>query len=100
MLQTLDVGCFGPFERVYNSVCHQFMRENCGKSITRYNVCSLGCQAYAKALSASNLQASCRKTSIHPYNPSVVDASPFKPSEVLHSSPTMPAPQSEIQPTA
>ncbi|XP_052283399.1 uncharacterized protein LOC127880180 [Dreissena polymorpha] len=100
VLQLLDVGCFGPFERIYNSVCHQFMRENCGKSITRYNVCNLGCQAYAKALSASNLQASFRKTGIHPYNPSVVDASHFKPSEVLHSSPAMPAPQSDAQPTA
>ncbi|KAH3794022.1 hypothetical protein DPMN_147551 [Dreissena polymorpha] len=76
------------------------MRENCGNSITRYNVCSLGYQAYANALSAGNLQASFRKIGIHPYNPSVVDASHFKPSEVLHASPVMPAPQRETQPTA
>ncbi|KAH3829685.1 hypothetical protein DPMN_102913 [Dreissena polymorpha] len=75
------------------------MRETCGKSITRYKVCSLGCQAYANALFASNLQASFRKTGIHPYNPSVIDASHFKPSEVLLSSPAIPAPQSETQST-
>ena len=46
VLQPLDIGCFGRFERIYNKVSHKFMRENCGKSITRYNICELGCSAY------------------------------------------------------
>ncbi|XP_053385176.1 uncharacterized protein LOC128550335 [Mercenaria mercenaria] len=88
VLQPLDVGCFGPFERVYSAVCHKFMREHCGQSITRYNVCSLGCSAYSKALSAGNLQASFRKTGIYPYNPNAVDPSNFKPSEALQQETT------------
>ncbi|XP_053401882.1 uncharacterized protein LOC123566337 isoform X1 [Mercenaria mercenaria] len=64
------------------------MRDHCGQSITRYNVCSLGCSAYSKALSASNLQASFRKTGIYPYNPSAVDPSNFKPSEALQQETT------------
>jgi len=83
VLQPLDVGCFGPFERVYNAISHKFMREHCGQSITRYNVCSLACSAYLKALSHGNLQASFRKTGIFPFNPSAVDPSIFKPSEAL-----------------
>ena len=50
VLQPLDVGCFGPFERIFNNMSHKFMRENCGQSITRYNICSIGCQAYVKAV--------------------------------------------------
>ena len=83
VLQPLDVGCFGPFEKIYNNVSHKFMRENIGQRITRYNVCSLGCTAYSKALTASNLQSLFRKTGIHPYNPYVLHSFNFKPSEVL-----------------
>jgi hypothetical protein len=41
VLQPPDVGCFGQFERVINTVCHKFMCEHCVQSITRYNVCAL-----------------------------------------------------------
>ena len=58
VLQPLDVGRFAPLERIYNAESHKFMHDNCGQSITRYNICSLGCSAYSKALSSSNLQSS------------------------------------------
>ena len=83
MLQPLDIGCFGPFERIFNNVSHKFMLENCGKSITRYNNCKLGCSAYIKALSPENLCLSFRKAGIYPFNPDVVDPVHFKPSEPL-----------------
>jgi len=83
VLQPLDVGCFGPFERIYNSECHKFMRDNCGQGITRYNTCSLGCSAYLKALTPGNLQSSFRKAGIYPLNPDIVHPSNFKPSEAL-----------------
>ena len=36
LLQPLDVACFGPFERMYNNVCHKTMRLSpC--YITRYS---------------------------------------------------------------
>ena len=83
VLQPLDNGCFGPFEKIYNKVCLKFMREHCGQSITRYNVCSLGCSAYSKAMSPHNLQSSFRKAGIIPFNPDIVDLSNYRPSEVL-----------------
>ena len=83
VLQPLDVGCFGPFERIFNSMSHKFMRENCGQSITRYNICSIGCQAYVKALSPDNLQSSFRRSGIYPFDPNAVHPSHFKPAQVL-----------------
>ena len=83
VLQPLDVGCFGPFERIFNSMSHKFMHENCGQSITRYNICSIGCQAYVKALSPDNLQSSFRRSGIYPFDPNAVHPSHFKPAQVL-----------------
>jgi hypothetical protein len=97
VLQPLDVGCFGPFERIYSSVCHKFMRDNCGQSITRFNVCALGSKAYSQALSPNNLQASFRRTGIYPYDPNAIDSSVFKPSEALQQETS--SLQSIIQPS-
>lgn len=27
ILQPMDVGCYGPFQRMYNAECHKFMRQ-------------------------------------------------------------------------
>ena len=59
------------------------MRENCGQSITRYNICSIGCQAYVKALSPDNLQSSFRRSGIHPFDHNAVHSSHFKLAEIL-----------------
>ena len=83
VLHPLDIGSFGPFEKIYNSVSHKFMRKNISHRITRYDVCSLGCVAYSKALTASNLQSFFSKNGIYPYNSDVLDSSDFKPSEIL-----------------
>ena len=97
VLQPLDVGCFGPYERIFNNLSHKFMREHCGESITRYNICSLGCQAYLKALSPDNLQSSFRRSGIYPFNPNAVHPSNFKPAEVLEQEESCdPAPQAEV----
>ena len=83
VLQPLDVGCFGPFERIYNNMSHTVMRENYGMSITRYNISSLACLAYCKALSQENLLSSFKRSGIYPFNPIAVDPSHFLPAEVL-----------------
>ncbi|KAJ8307379.1 hypothetical protein KUTeg_015463 [Tegillarca granosa] len=86
VLQPLDLGCFGPFQRIYNSECHKFIRQNPSSTITRYNICSIACRSYIHALSPANLQSSFRKSGIYPYNPSTVDELNFKPSFALKSS--------------
>ena len=68
ILQPLDVGCFGPMQRIYNSECHKFLRRSPESRITRYNVCQLACTAYTSALSVNNLRSSFQKTGIFPFN--------------------------------
>jgi len=46
ILQPLDVGCFGPLQRVYDNLCHKLIRET-SATITRYNVCQVACKAYS-----------------------------------------------------
>ncbi|KAH3809826.1 hypothetical protein DPMN_138206 [Dreissena polymorpha] len=73
------------------------MRDNCGQSITSFNVCALGSMAYSQALSPNNVQASFRKTGIYPYYPNAIDSSVFKPSEALQQETS--SLQSIIQPS-
>ena len=65
ILQPMDVGCFGPFQKKYSQECltHSRLHHQC---VTRYDVCKLACRAYTVALSPVNLQASFRKTGIYP----------------------------------
>ena len=79
LLQPLDVGCFGPLNKIYHHSCHKFMRENHCK-ITKYNVGELCTNAYVKALSFDNLKASFRRTGIFPF-----DKSPYPPQVYLPS---------------
>jgi hypothetical protein len=61
VLQPLDVGCFGPFSRLYNSEAKKFMSNHPGQVITRYQVAEVACKAYSQALSPQNLQNSFKK---------------------------------------
>ena len=50
ILQPLDVGCYGPLQRVNNNECHKQMRLT-SSVITRYNIGGFASRAYTKALS-------------------------------------------------
>ncbi|XP_060572583.1 uncharacterized protein LOC132730626 [Ruditapes philippinarum] len=89
ILQPLDVGCFGPLQRIYNSECQKFLRNNPASKITRYNICSLVCPAYASALSVVNLRSSFKRSGIFPFNPAVITDSQLAPSKAYST------PQSE-----
>jgi hypothetical protein len=82
ILQPMDVGCFGPFETLYQQEVHKFMRQSVGRSVTRYDICSLVCKVYEKSLSPDNLRSSFKKTGIRPLNPLVIDTSNTIPSLV------------------
>ncbi|MCG7892797.1 MAG: hypothetical protein N0C80_21395, partial [Candidatus Thiodiazotropha endolucinida] len=72
ILQPMDVGCFSPFENLYQQEAHKFMRRSGGRSITRYDVCGLACKVYEQALSPSNLRSAFKKTGIFPFCATVV----------------------------
>ena len=81
LIQPMDVGCYGPLQRIYNSLCHKFMRET-SRAITRYNVCELACKAYTRALSAENLQSAFRRTGIFPLNKNAIAKESLIPAQV------------------
>ena len=82
VLQPMDVGCYGPFQRIYNAECHKFTRQS-SCTITRYDVCELSSKVYYRALSAEYLQSAFQKIGIFPFNPSVISRDVLKPAEVF-----------------
>ena len=65
LLQPLDVAIFGPFKQHYYSECLQFLSRHMGQNITKYNICTLACRAYLKALTPANIQSGFCKTGIY-----------------------------------
>lgn len=82
ILQPMDVACYGPLEKIYNNLCHKLMRES-SAPITRYNVCSIACKAYLKALSPENIQSGFRRAGIYPLNADAVPNEYMKPAEIF-----------------
>ena len=83
ILQPMDVGCYGPFQRMYNAECHKFTRQS-SCTITRYDICELASKIYSRALSSENLQSAFKKAGIFPFNPSVISVDSVKPAEVFN----------------
>ncbi|XP_045169024.1 uncharacterized protein LOC123531825 [Mercenaria mercenaria] len=80
-LQPLDVGCFGPLQKIYNNTCHKFLREHPSSKITRFNVAALASSSYVTALSNNNLKSAFQKTGIFPLDRTAISTDNFKPSE-------------------
>jgi hypothetical protein len=78
----MDVGYYGPLQKMYNNLCHQKIRAS-STVITKQQVCSLACQAYSRAQSDNNLQSAFRKCGIYPFNADIVRAEALAPSSVL-----------------
>ena len=75
LLQPLDVGCFSPLKKCYNSLAHRYMKEH-------YSMTSLICKAYAMAMTPINIQRSFQKTGIFPFDPNKpINSNTFKLAE-------------------
>ena len=61
VLQPLDVGCFGPFQRIINSSSHAWLKNHPGQVIGKHNIVQIASKSYVSALSPQNLQASFKK---------------------------------------
>ena len=83
ILQPMDVGCFGPFEVLYQAEVKKFTRQKAGTSVTRYDICGLVCKVYDRALQSDNLRATYRKTGIYPFEKTVVSEHQLMPSLVF-----------------
>ncbi|XP_053376521.1 uncharacterized protein LOC128547554 [Mercenaria mercenaria] len=79
-LQPLDKCIFKPLKVEYNKACMQFLKENPGKIVTRYDFCGLFKKAYYKVCTMNNAASAFRATGIHPLNPSVIHPDVYGPS--------------------
>lgn len=95
-LQTLDVSCYGPFERIYHNHCHKLIRRT-GGAITKYNICEVACKVYLKALSPENLQSGFKRTGVYPYNPAAIPLELLLPAEVFRDDQDISSSQSTVE---
>ena len=65
ILQPMDVGCYGPFQWMYNAECHKFTYQS-SCTITWFDVCELASKVYSRAIFSENLQSAFKKTGISP----------------------------------
>jgi hypothetical protein len=72
ILQPLDISCFGPLEKAWNSACHTHLRESGGRVLTRYDVCRIAWKVYLSTLNPSNIQVAFKKSGVFPFNPNVI----------------------------
>jgi hypothetical protein len=61
--QPLDTTVFGPLKHHWSEVCHNFLHNNLGKVVNKYNFTA---QAWLKALTPTDIVAGFRKYGVHP----------------------------------
>ena len=66
--QPLDKGCFGPLKAQWRSVCHEFLSQNPGKSVTRFTFSELFAKAWMESMTLTNIVSGFRQTGIYPVN--------------------------------
>ena len=64
LLQPLDVGCFSPLKKAFNSIAHKYLKQHAGQVLNRYNMPNMICRAYNIAMTPTNIQHSFKKTGI------------------------------------
>ena len=66
--QPLDNGPFASLKRYWQEVCREFMVQNPGKVVTRFEFSRLFCKAYTKAMTIHTITESFRSTGVFPFN--------------------------------
>jgi len=72
LTQPLDRGCFGPLKTAWRSACHDYMRKNPGKVISKFSFNTVFSEAYKKSMIMDNIISSFRVTGIYPLDKSKV----------------------------
>ena len=70
--QPLDCGVFAPLKSHWTSVCHDFIQQNPGKVITKFNFNSLFSKAWLHAVTPSNIISSFKSCGVYPLNPKAI----------------------------
>jgi len=75
-MQPLDCGVFAPLKSHWSSVCHDFLHQNPGKVVTKFNFNSLFSKAWLSAVVPANIVAGFRTCGVYPFSSSAVNPSP------------------------
>ena len=87
--QPLDVSFFGPLKHHWTNVCHQFLSENPGASVTKLIFSSLFSQVWYKGIKPENIINGFRKTGVFPFNEEAIKVNEL-PSSDTESVPESP----------
>ena len=66
--QPLDKGPFSPLKVAYRQMCHEFMCNNPGRQITRYDFSKIFSSAWYTAMTMRNIMAGFKVTGVCPFN--------------------------------
>ena len=90
-LQPLDVGVFGPLQRVWQKRCLRFLEET-GQGISRQNVVKEYMAARTESMKEETILSAWTKSGIRPLNPQVFTEEDFAPSYASSINPPLPVP--------
>ncbi len=72
LTQPLDKGVFSSLKSSWKQVCHQFISENPGRIISRYDFSALFNQAYENSMTIKNIKSGFRTTGICPFDKTAI----------------------------
>ena len=67
--QQMDVGCFGPLKKHWREVCHDYIHNNPGRVVNRFQFSSLFSKAWMRGMTPANIISGYKACGIYPYNP-------------------------------
>jgi len=73
--QPLDASVFKPLKQNWQDVCHQYVQDNPGKVVTKYQFSELLKEAWQRTMTPSIIIAGFRRCGVFPLNPDAIDCS-------------------------
>ena len=70
--QPLDTSCFGPLKTFWFETCRQYLFDNPGRVITKFQFSSLFAQAWSKGMTINNIVSGFRGAGIYPFAPNMI----------------------------
>ena len=73
--QPLDVSVYRPLKMNWTDVCHEFMQENPGRVVTKFDFSGLLSKAWSRTMTPSNIINGFQKCRVYPFDPDAVKPS-------------------------
>lgn len=84
--QPLDVSVYRPLKMHWTDVCQEFMQQNLGRTVTKFDFSGLLSKAWSRTMTPANITNGFRKCGVYPFDPPAVKPSTTSPGVVEHSS--------------